>query len=139
LHTVIIAGGQAGLATGYFLKKADKDFIILDENKNIGDSWINRWDSLLSEEKILADKVVIATGANPFPYIPAISKHITPEIYQIHSSSYHNPESIPVGDVLVVGAATYSSSSSLNCGLLLLTFIIKNKSILVSAKINICI
>lgn len=30
LPAVIIGGGQAGLATGYFLKKAGKDFIILD-------------------------------------------------------------------------------------------------------------
>ena len=169
LPAVIIGGGQAGLTTGYFLKKAGKDFIILDENKNIGDSWRNRWDSLqlftpaqhdslpgmpfpafkdsfpgkdqmadylqiyaarfslpvhsgvkvnhiyssgnhyeieLPGEKLLADKVVIATGTNPHPNIPSISEHISPDIFQIHSSSYYNPESLPAGDVLVVGAAT---------------------------------
>lgn len=46
LNVVIIGGGQAGLATGYFLKKLNKEFIILDENEKIGDSWRNRWDSL---------------------------------------------------------------------------------------------
>jgi putative flavoprotein involved in K+ transport len=46
LNTVIIGGGQAGLAVGYFLKRMDIQFIILDENQRIGDSWRKRWDSL---------------------------------------------------------------------------------------------
>ena len=45
-NTIIIGGGQAGLATGYYLKALKEDFIILDEAAHIGDSWRNRWDSL---------------------------------------------------------------------------------------------
>lgn len=45
-HTVIIGGGQAGLAVGYFLAGQGKSFIILDENSHTGDSWRKRWDSL---------------------------------------------------------------------------------------------
>jgi putative flavoprotein involved in K+ transport len=45
-NTVIIGAGQAGLAAGYFLKKINDDFIILDEENQIGDSWRRRWDSL---------------------------------------------------------------------------------------------
>lgn len=45
-ETVIIGAGQAGLATGYFLKKTNKPFIILDKAGRTGDSWRNRWDSL---------------------------------------------------------------------------------------------
>jgi putative flavoprotein involved in K+ transport len=44
--TIVIGGGQAGLATGYFLKQQGRDFVILDANARIGDSWRNRWDSL---------------------------------------------------------------------------------------------
>lgn len=36
---VIIGGGQAGLAAGYYLKKTDAEFIIVDENEKPGDSW----------------------------------------------------------------------------------------------------
>ena len=43
---VIIGGGQSGLATGYFLRKMNRQFIILDSNSRIGDSWRKRWDSL---------------------------------------------------------------------------------------------
>jgi putative flavoprotein involved in K+ transport len=44
--TIIIGGGQAGLSTGYFLKEQGGDFIILDANQRVGDSWRQRWDSL---------------------------------------------------------------------------------------------
>jgi putative flavoprotein involved in K+ transport len=169
LNTVIIGGGQAGLAAGYFLKRMNIRFIILDENQRIGDSWRKRWDSLklftpsqhdglpglpfpgakgsfpgkdemadyleryaiefslpvqlnvkvnrlysrnshyeieTSVQKLTTDNVIIATGTNPFPKIPAVSSDLSPEIFQLHSSGYINPGILPPGDVLVVGAAT---------------------------------
>jgi putative flavoprotein involved in K+ transport len=45
-ETVIVGGGQAGLATGYHLGKRGRSFVILDANARIGDSWRKRWDSL---------------------------------------------------------------------------------------------
>lgn len=45
-ETIVIGGGQAGLATGYYLKQYDQDFVILDASERIGDAWRNRWDSL---------------------------------------------------------------------------------------------
>ena len=44
--TVIVGGGQAGLATGYHLKRSGRSFVILDASARIGDPWRNRWDSL---------------------------------------------------------------------------------------------
>lgn len=44
--TIVVGGGQAGLAAGYHLAKKDIDFLILDGNERVGDSWRNRWDSL---------------------------------------------------------------------------------------------
>ena len=44
--TVIIGGGQAGLAAGYHLKKRGRDFVILDAGERVGDSWRKRWSSL---------------------------------------------------------------------------------------------
>jgi putative flavoprotein involved in K+ transport len=46
IPTVIIGGGQAGLAIGYHLQRAGEQFVILDANARIGDTWRNRWDSL---------------------------------------------------------------------------------------------
>jgi putative flavoprotein involved in K+ transport len=168
-HTVIIGAGQAGLATGYYLKKLNKEFLIFDENSRIGDIWRKRWDSLklftpaqydglpgmpfpaqrdsFPDKEAMADylesysvkfslpvklntrvnqvvkkdghyeistsdgsfdteRVVFATGTNPKPYIPSFSSELSPDIFQIHSSEYHNPTLLPEGDILVVGAAT---------------------------------
>jgi putative flavoprotein involved in K+ transport len=44
--TVVIGGGQAGLATGYYLQQHDQDFVILDGSDRVGDAWRARWDSL---------------------------------------------------------------------------------------------
>jgi putative flavoprotein involved in K+ transport len=45
-NTIVIGGGQAGLAAGYYLKQRGNNFFILDENARIGETWRNRWDSL---------------------------------------------------------------------------------------------
>ncbi|OMP65635.1 flavin-containing monooxygenase [Domibacillus epiphyticus] len=45
-QTVIIGGGQAGLAIGYYLKRLNQSFIILDKNEHVGDEWRKRYDSL---------------------------------------------------------------------------------------------
>lgn len=44
---IIIGGGQAGLSIGYFLQKHRCDFVILDAGGRTGDSWRNRYDSLV--------------------------------------------------------------------------------------------
>jgi putative flavoprotein involved in K+ transport len=45
--TVIIGGGQAGLAVGHHLARLERSFVILDAHDRIGDAWRRRWDSLL--------------------------------------------------------------------------------------------
>lgn len=46
IETVIIGGGQAGLAVGYHLARRGRPFVILEAGERIGDSWRKRWDSL---------------------------------------------------------------------------------------------
>jgi putative flavoprotein involved in K+ transport len=46
VETLVIGGGQAGLATGYELSRRDLPYKIIDANERIGDAWRNRWDSL---------------------------------------------------------------------------------------------
>jgi hypothetical protein len=45
-QTIVIGGGQAGLAVGYFLARQGENFIILDKNPSTGDVWRGRWESL---------------------------------------------------------------------------------------------
>ncbi|WP_051420679.1 flavin-containing monooxygenase [Paenarthrobacter nicotinovorans] len=46
LDTVIVGGGQAGLALAYWLAKEGRNFLIVDQNPRPGDAWRQRWDSL---------------------------------------------------------------------------------------------
>lgn len=43
---VIIGGGQSALATAYFLRRENIDFLILDANEIPGGAWTRTWDSL---------------------------------------------------------------------------------------------
>lgn len=43
---LIIGGGQAGIAMGYYLRLKGADFAILDSSARTGDSWRVRYDSL---------------------------------------------------------------------------------------------
>ncbi len=46
VNTVVIGGGQAGLMTGYELRRRGIDFVILDGGDRVGHAWRDRWDSL---------------------------------------------------------------------------------------------
>ncbi|MGW8439277.1 ArsO family NAD(P)H-dependent flavin-containing monooxygenase [Nocardiopsis sp. NPDC055879] len=46
VDVAVIGGGQAGLATGYFLRRAKADFVILDDHDRPGGAWPEYWDSL---------------------------------------------------------------------------------------------
>lgn len=46
VETIIVGGGQSGLALGYWLARSGHDFLILDEHARSGDAWRQRWDSL---------------------------------------------------------------------------------------------
>lgn len=46
VDTVVIGGGQAGLATGYYLTQQGRDFVILEAGLRIGEAWRKRWESL---------------------------------------------------------------------------------------------
>ncbi len=54
---------------------------------------------------IHADNVVVATGTFGRPHTPAFARNLDPTTLQLHSSQYRNPSDLPLGPVLVVGAA----------------------------------
>ncbi len=56
--------------------------------------------------ELTANQVVIATGTHPVPKIPSFARELNKDIHQIHSSQYVNPDRLPPGPVLVVGAGT---------------------------------
>ena len=51
---IVIGAGQAGLAAGYYLQKANARFSLFDSGRAVGESWIRRWDSLKRPEDTTA-------------------------------------------------------------------------------------
>jgi putative flavoprotein involved in K+ transport len=170
-EVIVVGGGQAGLAAGYYLKRAGIPFVILDANQRLGESWRRRWESLelftaarysvlpgltfpghpehfpgkdevanYMEEyarefdlpvrlgkratslepsnggyridtapsadelgPYVANQVIVASGAYQRPRVPTIAEKLS--VTHLHSAEYRNPQQIPDGDVLVVGAA----------------------------------
>ncbi len=175
IETVIIGGGQAGLATSYFLTQNGHKHIVLEQSEKAANTWRNRsWDSFTlvtpnwafrmpgpeydgadrdgfmprnkvleffddyikrfklpvkynthvisigladqedylvqtNENTYMAKNVVVATGFFQQPKIPVFADNICPDIHQLHSSGYRNPESVPEGAVLVVGSGQSGS------------------------------
>jgi putative flavoprotein involved in K+ transport len=63
--TVVIGGGQAGLAVGYHLSKQDADYVILESAPRVGDSWRRRWDSL----RLFTPAAYSGLPGMPFPAV----------------------------------------------------------------------
>ncbi|UXN06606.1 flavin-containing monooxygenase [Bartonella sp. HY761] len=171
IDTLVIGGGQAGIAASEHLSNNHIEHIVLEKNR-IAEAWrTGRWDSLVANGPawhdsfpnmefkggdpdafipkddiaqymedyasqinapietgvevtcvtpnegrygytvettngvIEAKNIVIATGPFQKPIIPAIAP-LGSDLYQIHSADYYNPQQLPEGAVLVVGAGS---------------------------------
>jgi putative flavoprotein involved in K+ transport len=71
----------------------------------LGDGYLVR----TSEGDYKALNLVVACGLHQKPKVPPFSGNLSPNIHQLHSSQYKNPESLPPGAVLVVGSAQSGS------------------------------
>jgi putative flavoprotein involved in K+ transport len=65
--TLVIGGGQAGLAVGQQLAGRDHDVLILDAAPRVGDTWRRRWDSL----RLFTPAAYSGLPGMPFPAPPA--------------------------------------------------------------------
>lgn len=174
--TVIVGGGQSGLAVAYHLRRRRLPVVVLDENERIGDAWRTRWDSLrmftparynglpgmrfpgspsayptkdeaaayleayvrafdlpvrtgvqvesLAQvgdgfavghdgDVLVAENVVVATGAYSEPNIPPFAHQLHDDVLQFHSSEYRTPAQVREGPVLVVGAGNSGAEIAL--------------------------
>ena len=86
-ETVIVGGGQAGLAVGYHLAKRGRSCVVLDANERVGDSWRKRWPSLRLYSPAAADglpgmrfpapRYSHPTGAEMADYLEAYADRFT--------------------------------------------------------------
>ena len=57
--------------------------------------------------------VVLATGACNIARVPAVAEASPPDIATMHSMDYRNPDQLPAGEVLVVGASATGTQLAL--------------------------
>ena len=62
----------------------------------------SRW--FVRAARLLADNVIVATGAYNNPRIPPFAAELDTSIVQLHSKDYRNPSQLREGGVLMVGA-----------------------------------
>ncbi len=168
-NTLIIGGGQAGLALSHCLTTLGRDHLVLERGR-LAERWRSeRWDSLrlltpnwmtrlpgyayegpdqdgfmtagevvgffenyaesfdapvreftavrrvaacgdvfvvdTDDGPFLARNVVIATGWSDQAAIPAQAARVSARVHQVDPSRYKNPDGLPAGGVLVVGAS----------------------------------
>ncbi|MBY3621015.1 NAD(P)/FAD-dependent oxidoreductase [Acinetobacter sp. CUI P1] len=66
VDTIVIGGGQAGLASGYHLQKSGLDFMILEAGEQPTGSWPQYYDSL----KLFSPAQYSSLSGYPFPKAP---------------------------------------------------------------------
>ncbi len=79
LEIAVIGAGQAGLAIGYHLKHAKRNFVIFDAAPTIGETWRTRYDSMkLFTPMVLNDLpgVRFPRGGPKFPSKDAMSDYL---------------------------------------------------------------
>ncbi|MGN6795750.1 MAG: flavin-containing monooxygenase [Streptosporangiaceae bacterium] len=79
IETLIIGAGQAGLATGYHLRRRSQPSLIVDANPRVGDNWRQQWDTL---------RLYTPAKYNGLPGLP------------FPASRWHCPQKDEVGDYL---------------------------------------
>src|SRR5262252_4143339 len=65
-EVAVIGAGQSGLAIGYYLKRQERQFVILDAADSVGAAWRTRWESL----RLFTPRRYSALPGLPFPGDP---------------------------------------------------------------------
>ncbi|MGR4883278.1 ArsO family NAD(P)H-dependent flavin-containing monooxygenase [Streptomyces sp. LARHCF249] len=77
---VVVGGGQAGLAAGYYLRRAGIDFTILDAQTTPGGAWQHAWDSLHlfspAAYSSLPGRLMPQQEGKPFPDVSHVLEYL---------------------------------------------------------------
>jgi len=89
VETVVIGGGQAGLAAGYHLARRGREFVILDSCTRVGDNWRCHWDSL----RLFSPARAAALPGMRFPAPPSSypTKDEMADFLEVYATSFDLP------------------------------------------------
>jgi len=65
---------------------------------------LDGWELATSDGAIRAANVISATGPFQRAHVPALAASLPADVFQVHATRYRNPDQLPPGAVLVVGA-----------------------------------
>lgn len=71
--------------------------------------------ALSNGETLHASEVIVATGAFQRPIVPAIARDFGPEVLQLTTEIFRNPNQLPDGTVLVVGDGASGRDIAVEC------------------------
>ncbi len=141
LDVLVIGAGQAGLGVAYRLTQDAAIAVAVLDAAPVGQSWLDRWDSLrayaahaalpvragvrvhrlftqgslfvalTSAGPVRARQVVVATGPFHRPVLPSAAAELDPEVTQLHSAHYRRSAEGPAGPVWSSAGATRPPSS----------------------------
>ncbi|HLZ15435.1 MAG TPA: ArsO family NAD(P)H-dependent flavin-containing monooxygenase [Cyclobacteriaceae bacterium] len=91
---VVIGGGQSGLAVGYYLRRTNLSFLILDKEERPGGSWQHHWESLRlfsPAQWSSLPGIIMKGGADYYP-----TRNETIEYIEGYGQKYHLPVKRPI-------------------------------------------
>lgn len=89
LDSVVIGGGQAGLAASFHLKRRGVEHVVLDANPAAGGAWQHRWHSLTMED-------VHGVADLPAAPAPGRSREQASEAIPAYFAGYEQQHRLPV-------------------------------------------
>ncbi|WP_424556244.1 ArsO family NAD(P)H-dependent flavin-containing monooxygenase [Streptacidiphilus pinicola] len=91
VQVLVIGGGQAGLAAGYYLRRAGLDFAVLDNAEAPGGAWQDYWESL----RLFSPAAYSSLPGRPMPNQPG---HDAPDAAHVvdYLTEYEKRYELPV-------------------------------------------
>ena len=112
-YTLIVGGGQGGIALAARLRQLDVPTIVIDRNARPGDAWRNRYKSLCLHDPVWYDhlpcidfpqQLVLAMGVSGKANVPAFEGMDIFAGDQHHSSKHPGPDAYRGKKAVVIGA-----------------------------------
>lgn len=90
-QVAVIGGGQAGLAAGFYLRRAGLDFVILDAQPDPGGAWRHGWESL----RLFSPARYSALPGWPMPPYPGEGYPTAPHVVD-YLAAYEKRYALPI-------------------------------------------
>jgi putative flavoprotein involved in K+ transport len=99
-----LAAGMRDFAVAHSLPVLENTTVLSVDKHHHPDRFRVEVTSNGAAQSFLCQNVIIASGGQSEKQVSPLASRIAPQVKQLHSSEYRNPEGLPPGGVLVVGS-----------------------------------